>query len=90
MQGRLIRLNSLKISIAVRMASFCLHSLVCFIDNIQGALTEKFGLFPVAIMYNARNFFLLFGFLPVLQYMHFFLAHLLQAVPLQLMMEYRR
>ena len=60
------------------------------IHNIQGALTEKFDLFPVATMYNARNAFPLFVFLPVLQYMQFFLAHLLEAFPLQLMMEYKR
>ena len=60
------------------------------IDDIQGTLTKKFDLFLIAIMYNARKAFPLFVFLPVLQYMQLFLAHLLEAFPLQWMMEYKR
>ena len=52
------------------------------INNIQAALTEKFDLFPVAIMYNARNAFPLFVFLPVLQYMQFsFLENSRKSLP---------
>ena len=66
--------GDIKFPIAVRMAAFVYIHWYDSIDIIQGALTKKFDLFPVAIMYNARKDFLLFVFLPVLQYMQFSFA----------------